>query len=64
MARNDDNEKYKFIVIIGTGIFLIWCFSVFREKVDGYSSILGIIVVPILIYLIYKIMKAIWPDLW
>lgn len=63
-TRKDDNEKYKWIVIIGTGLFLIWGFAAFEEKVNDYSKVLGFIVGPILMYLIYKIMKLIWPDLW
>jgi len=64
MAEKDNNEQYKLIVIIGTGLFLLWGFAAFQEKVSDYSSVLGWIVGPILMYLIYKIMKAIWPDLW
>jgi hypothetical protein len=64
MAEKDNNEQYKLIVIIGTGLFLLWGFAAFQEKVSGFSSVLGWIVGPILMYLIYKIMKAIWPDLW
>ena len=63
MAEKDNNEQYKLIVIIGTGLFLLWGFASFQEKVNDVSIILGIIVGPILMYLIYKIMKAIWPDL-
>jgi hypothetical protein len=64
MAEKDNNDQYKLIVIIGTGLFLLWGFAAFQEKVSDYSSVLGWIVGPILMYLIYKIMKAIWPDLW
>jgi len=64
MADKDDNEKYKLIVIIGTGLFLLWAFASFLEEVMEFSSILGWIIGPVLMYLIYKIMKAIWPDLW
>jgi len=64
MAEKDNNEQYKLIVIIGTGLFLLWGFAAFQEKVSEFSSVLGWIVGPILMYLIYKIMKAIWPDLW
>ncbi len=64
MAEKDNNEKYKWIVIIGTGLFLLWGFAAFQEKVSEYSSVLGWIVGPILMFFIYKIMKAIWPDLW
>jgi len=62
--KKDDNEKYKLIVIIGTGLFLLWVVVTFFEKVNEYSTVLGFIVAPILLYLIYKIMTAIWPDLW
>ena len=64
MAEKDNNDQYKLIVIVGTGLFLLWGFAAFQEKVSNYSSVLGWIVGPILMYLIYKIMKAIWPDLW
>jgi len=64
MADKDGNEKYKLIVIIGTGLFLLWAFASFQEEVMEFSSILGWIIGPVLMYLIYKIMKAIWPDLW
>lgn len=64
MSEKDNNEQYKWIVIIGTGLFLLFGFAAFQEKVSDYSSILGWIVGPILMFFIYKIMKAIWPDLW
>jgi hypothetical protein len=64
MSQNDNNEKYKLIVIVGTGMFLLWGFAAVQDKVSDYSTILGWIVGPILIYFIYKIMKAIWPDIW
>lgn len=64
MSEKDNNEQYKWIVIIGTGLFLLFGFAAFQEKVSDYSSILGWVVGPILIFFIYKIMKAIWPDLW
>ena len=64
MSEKDNNEQYKWIIIIGTGLFLLFGFAAFQEKVSDYSSILGWVVGPILIFFIYKIMKAIWPDLW
>lgn len=63
MAEKDDNEKYKLIVIVGTALFLLWAFGSFQEKVSNFSSIVGWIIGPILMYLIYKIIKIIWPDL-
>jgi hypothetical protein len=63
-GQKDDNGIYKLIVIIGTGLFLLWGFATFQEKVSDYSKIIGFIIGPILMYLIYKIMKSIWPDLW
>jgi len=62
--QKGDNEVYKLIVIIGTALFLLWAFASFQQKIYDYSKVLGYIVGPILMYLIYKIIKSIWPDLW
>lgn len=64
MADKDNNEMYKVLVIIGTGLFLLWAFASFQEEVSKFSSILGLIIGPILMFLIYKIIKVIWPDFW
>ena len=64
MPKNNNNEMYKFIVIIGVGVFLLWKFAAFQSEVSEFSSVLGWIVGPILMYLLYKIIKTIWPEIW
>lgn len=62
MAANDDNDKYKLIVVVGTGLFLLWVAASFQQQVSELSVVLGFIVGPILMYLLYKTMKAIFSD--
>ncbi len=62
--QKNNNDGYKMIVIIGTGLFLLWGFASLQQKILDNSKVLGYIVGPIFMYFIYKIMKTIWPDLW
>ena len=64
MASKGDNEKYRNIVIIGTIVFLVWISNQLYDKVSNISSFIGWIVGLVLIYLIYIIIKGIWPDFW
>ena len=63
MSDKEDNSIYKLIVIVATGLLIVWFFGAIEVKLAGYSAVLGFIVGPILIYATYKIMKGIWPDL-
>lgn len=61
---NDDknNDQYRLIVIIGAVAFLLWGAAEFQQKIHEFSKILGFIAGPIFLYLIYKTIKAIWPN--
>ena len=63
MSDKEDNSIYKLIVIIATGLLILWYFAKIESAVSDYSIILGFIAGPVLLYLGYRIMKAIWPDL-
>jgi hypothetical protein len=62
MKGSEENESYKWIVIIGTGIFLFWATLIVHKKASEYSEILGGLTVPILMYFYYKIMSAFFRE--
>lgn len=65
MTENrNQNEDYKIAVILGVIVFLLWIDKTILELIWGNSKILGFIAAPILLWLVYKIIKAIWPDWW
>jgi hypothetical protein len=57
-----ENEQYKLIVIFGTALLLIFGSASIYYKVREYSPVVAFFVGPLLLFLSYKLMKAIWPN--
>jgi hypothetical protein len=64
MSEENNDGTYKLIVIIGTIWFLGYNLYPIVEKIIGDSFPLSLVVSWIVVFLIYRITKFIWPDLW
>lgn len=63
MSERNENEQYKLIVIFSTALLLLFGCAAIYHYLRDFSKVVGFIASPVLLYLAYRVMKIIWPEL-